>query len=285
LLLPKKLNTMIILIRIRLQLLIASVFCFSLASAQINTVETIKKEYASIFITKVFHHEDQTFVATTINTLPKNHPLADFVNNNSLYLDYLLSNYAKLDRDTFIVLAKDTVVLQNYFVNTLKSDTIFTNYFLEAVNCYLNSVGKKIKNYKPQAKLKLTTDSIVTIASRFFYANALNEKGGAKWNICVGKNGYHNNKKNLMAPLVEAFCFMAIMNDVSAEEFKILPEFKTSIKKVQNTATDKVGNDKLEFYRESMYFEMKQNEKLKNLLLEKYKVKKSMLNFEITDVK
>lgn len=265
--------------------LVIFIFCCTFIKAQVNTVESIKKEYASIFITKVFHHEDQTFVATTINTLPKNHQLAEFVNNNSLYLDYLLSNYARLNRDTLIVLAKDTVVLQNYFVNTLKSDSTFTNYFLEAVNCYLNSIGKKIKNYKPQAKLKLTTDSIVTIGSRFFYANALNERGGAKWNICVGKNGYHNNKKNLMAPLIEAFCFMTIMNDVSAEEFKILPEFKTNIKKVQDIATDKIGNDKLEFYRENMYLEMKQNEKLKNLLLEKYKSKKSMLNFEIIDVK
>lgn len=252
-----------------------------LSDLQAYTADEIKKEYANIFTVKVRDNSDKPYVTTEINNLPDNHFLAGFVNNNKLFIDYILMNYLTIDRKKLNSLTADTVELNNYFLNSLRTDTIFNKYFLEATHYYLTTVGKEITDHKVHGKLMLSPDSLVTIATRFFYATRLKDNGDAQWSVCVGKNGYHYNKKDNMLPLIEAFCFNAIMEDLKTEEYKIISDFQKNIKELQSQKTDKNGEEKLDYYRQTMYQMMQQNDKLRKLLIDKYENKKRILNFEL----
>ena len=98
----------------------------------------------------------------------------------------------------------------------------------------------------------------------------------------MGKNGYRNSQKNNMVPLIEAFCFMTIFEDLKTDEYKVLSDFQDNVKKVNQQVTDKVGDQKLDYCRETMYQLMGQSDKLKKLLLDSYNNKNKILNFGLT---
>ena len=258
------------------------ILVISFSDIKAYTVDDIKAEYATIFTARVQHYEGETYVTTNINKLPDAHFLAAFVNKNTMYVKYILINYSTVDWKKLKTLQADTVELNNFLINSLLTDNIFNKYFLEATYYYLTSVGQKITDHKTQDKLKITPDSLAAIATRFFYATNLSDKGEAQWYVCVGKNGYRNDKKDNMIPLIEAFCFMTVMTDLKTEEFNAFSDFKKNIKKLEKQKTDKEGDEKLDYYRQTMYQMMGQSEKLRALLLDKYNKTKDILNFELT---
>lgn len=268
--------------KIFMRQLFTPILFLCISELQAFTTDDIKKEYATVFSIKVKNYKNESYVTTEVNKLPDNHFLADFVNNNDLYIDYILTNYSSIDKKKLNSLTSDTLELNNFFIKSLRTDTLFNKYFLEAIHCYLSSVGKGITDHQVQDKIKLSSDSLVKIATRFFYATRIKDNGEVQWNVCVGKNGYHYNTKDNMLPLIEAFCFNAIMKDLTTDEYKVISDFQKNIKALESQKTDKNGDEKLDYYRQTMYQMMGQNEKLKKLLRDKYDFKKRILNFELT---
>ena len=256
---------------------------FGILDAQSYTVDEIKNEYKHIFSTEIRQYKNKSYVVVDVNKLQDDHFLADFVNNHHLYIDYILKNYNTFDWKTLYDYTADTIRLHNYLIETLQADSVFNKYFLEATHFYLTSVSQKITDHQVQKKLNITADSLVTIATRFFYATRFTNNGDAQWYVCVGKNGYRFDKKDNMIPLIEAFCFMTVMNDLKTDEYKVFSNFKKNIKKLKKQKTDKEGNEKLDYYRQTMYQMMGRSDRLRTLLLEKYNKKKDILNFELTE--
>ena len=200
-----------------------------------------------------------------------------------MYIDYILKNYTSFGWKTLDNYSTDTIQLRKYLNETLQADSVFNKYFLEAVYYYVTSVGQTITDYRSPYKLKITTDSLIIIATRFFYATEFKDNGNAKWYVCVGHNGHRYGNNDNMTPLIEAFCFMAVMDDVSTEEYNIFSVFRKNINKLEKQKTDKEGEDKLEYYRMTMYAMMRKSNKLRALLIDKYNKKKNILNFELTE--
>jgi hypothetical protein len=163
----------------------------------------------------------------------------------------------------------------------LRTDSVFNRYFLEAAGHYFRSKGHQITGHDLGEKVELSADSLASIASRFFYANRLEPNGKTEWNICVGKNGYRNNPGHDMVPLIEAFCFMAIFEHLDPDKYGIYADFRDNAMKLKDEYTGRDDEEKLMYFRASMYEMMARSDNLKRLLRDHYTLKKEMLNFTV----
>lgn len=228
----------------------------------------IKEAYKDIFELQWKNYSGKEYLSRKIHLLKLSSCFADFVNSNQMYLDYLLINYSPKDEGFETI--KDSQKLQNQFIQTLQLDSAFSSIMSKIEQMYMQK-----ENFKPDT---VTKSEMLNIASKFFFVDKINEKDNFSGRICIGINGlekYSEQKK----PHVEAFCFSAIIEDVSYKEFKIYDEFQNEFDTLKTIDTAIPNEMRLEKARELMFKTMKSNEKLEKLLLSKYEKKKKFLPF------
>lgn len=245
------------------------------------TIKDIQAEYRNIFRAHVQKYNGREYVQKEIIELPAEHFLSGLVNQNKLYINYILTNYCEVDYKQLNNLKGDTVQLSEYYINSLVQDKTFNKYFLEAVNCFLGSKNKKIDDYVSSDKLKISADSLITIASKFFFATKIKDDGFVLWHVCVGFNGYQNQNKQTMIPLIEAFSFMTVFNNLDNENFNFMLDFNNNKKNLEKESANFNNEEKLNYTRNNMYALMSKSESLKRLLIQEYQKKENILNFKI----
>lgn len=247
--------------------------------------KSLQKEYDELFSLDVFESRGKFYPRFKINEIPTSHPLSDLVNNDKLYVDYIYTNYISISKEKTQELAtiNDSAKRNEEFLVLLKSDDLFNKYFSSIVEYYL---GSESSTYTYPATFNKTDtisiDSLVAIASQFFYLSRITPRG-CFWAVCVGKNGYRNSGKTDSSPLIEAFCFNAVLGNIFSEEYEYKQQYDSTKKALSPKNFKGTDKEKMEAMRSIMFKEMQNSKSLKAMLKQEYILKKDKLNFVLAN--
>ncbi|MFW6327189.1 MAG: hypothetical protein ACOC2F_02665 [Bacteroidota bacterium] len=227
-------------------------------------------EYGEIFKIEKKKYGEREYLMKTINEIDPNSCFSDLVNNNGQYIDYLRTHFADNSNYEKLMAINDTIELQNKFIKSLEKDSLF--------NTEMSKLTKKItdrSNYTPDT---ISMDELLNIAVKYFLIVKINKDGYYAGKVCTGINGLKQTEKE-RKPQVEAFCFTTILNNYQGEQFNMYDEFVKGIKELYKINLGIENEERLLRAQGAMYMFMRNNDKLKELLLVEYENKKEYLPF------
>ncbi len=232
--------------------------------------DQIVSEFGNIFqiVREKFNNREVMFFK--VNKLPLKDLYSGLVNDNTSYLDYLLVNYGNIDFEEFSKI-DDPQKLQEKFIEELKNNKKFTGLLKDLSHFYLNKNDKK--------RQVVSLDRLLEIAVKFFAVTNINKDGKYIMHICVGMNLIKETEEKRL-PHVEAFSFNSIMADMHRKG-SILGNLSDILEKLYKI---KFGIDKdkrLLRAQGAILMLMRENPKLKRLLLKEYKKRKDYLPFVV----
>jgi hypothetical protein len=230
----------------------------------------IEEKYQQIFKIEKKKYGEREYLMKTIIKIDTNSCFSDLINNNGQYIDYLLTHFSDNSNYEKLMDINDTLKLQNEFIKSLENDSVF--------NSEMNKLTKKItdkSNYVPDT---ISMDGLLNIAVKYFSIIKINKDGYYVGKVCTGINGLKQTDKE-RNPQIEAFCFTTILNNYQGEQFNMYNEFVTGIKELYKINLGIENDDRLLRAQGAMYMFMRNNEKLKELLLFEYENKKEYLPF------
>ena len=198
---------------------------------------------------------------------------SELVNNNTMFVDYLLTNFSSnSDYDSLMQLT-DSVSLRKAFYANLKKDSLFNSIMNEWVSKTIDNKGSKDT---------LSMDKLLNMAVKYFSIIRLSDEGHYVGKVCVGLNDIKKTEPE-RKPFVEAFCFASIVKHYDSEEFHLYDEFVKAIKELYkvNLGIDK--GERLLRAQGAMFLLMRNNESLKKMLKTEYERRKNYLPFILTD--
>ncbi|RYF81307.1 MAG: hypothetical protein EOO03_16770, partial [Chitinophagaceae bacterium] len=124
----------------------------------------VNSEIKNLYVTKVYKTPGSELVYETIDSLPAGHIFAGLSIQNRMYLDYINTNYANIDRKKLNTLNSDPKKRNKEYVKSLQKDPLFQKYFMEMAHFYLQANGTTIKGYTPSPKMRISEDELAAIA-------------------------------------------------------------------------------------------------------------------------
>ena len=233
---------------------------------------SLQDQYDQIFLLEKKKFGDREVLITTVNTLEEGKELADLVNNNKLYLDYLLSNFSDRGNFTELMALEDQLRLQKEFIHSLEEDTLF--------NATLYKISEKAEHpgFVPDT---VSLDEVLNVAVKFFNIKHITEEGNYAGKVCAGINGITETLPQ-RKPHLEAFSFSTIFNDMKENENNMHDEFVEAIYELYKLDLGVEKDDRLLRAQGVMYSLMRNNEQLRELLLSSYEKKKHFVPFVIS---
>jgi len=192
---------------------------------------------------------------------------------NSMYIDYLLTNFSVDANYQDLQKITDTLLLQKEYITSLQQDTLF-------VRVMSDLVAKTIEKRVPKDSISM--DKLLNVAVKYFSILKITEDGYYAGKVCTGLNDIKKTEK-VRKPQLEAFCFSSILKNYQGTEFNMYDEFVKSIKELYkiNLGVDK--SERLLRAQGAMYFLMRNNENLKKMLRSEYELNKDILPFILKD--
>lgn len=192
---------------------------------------------------------------------------------NSMYIDYLLTNFSVDANYQDLLKITDTLLLQKEYITSLQQDTMF-------VRVMSDLVAKTIEKRIPKDSISM--DKLLNVAVKFFSILKITEDGYYAGKVCTGLNDIKKTEK-VRKPQLEAFSFSSIMKNYQGTEFNMYDEFVISIKELYkvNLGVDK--SERLLRAQGAMYFLMRNSENLKKMLRSEYELNKDILPFVLKD--
>jgi len=232
----------------------------------------IEKQYKNIFKIEKKKYKQREYLSKTVNILDSNSCFSDLVNNNGQYIHYLRTNFSDNSNYKELMDITDTIELQNEFIKSLVIDSTFNNV--------MNKLTTKITDKSHFVPDTISMDELLNIAVKYFSILKITEKGDYAGKVCTGINGLKQTEKE-RKPQVEAFCFTTILNNYRGEQFNMYDEFVKGIKELYKINLGIENDDRLLRAQGAMYMFMKNNDKLREVLILEYKKKKKFLPFVI----
>ena len=230
----------------------------------------IEKEYQQIFKIEKKKYGEREYLMKTINEIDTNSCFSDLINNNGQYIDYLLTHFSDNSNYEKLMTIGDSVELQNEFIKSLENDTTF--------NSVMNKLTEKITNKSQFVPDTISMDGLLNIAVKYFLIRRITKEGYYAGKVCTGINGIKQTEKE-RKPQVEAFCFTTILNNYQGEHFNMYNELVKGIKELYKINLGIEDEERLLRAQGAMYMFMRNNDKLRELLLFEYENKKEYLPF------
>jgi hypothetical protein len=253
--------------------------------AQSLTLRQVKQQMSQLFEVAQDTADGQTYRYERVVELPASNVFSDLTKNNEQYLFYIKDNYSNIDYPVLRSSSTDLTQANQKLQLAFKQDSLYNQCATELAHYYLLTKGVRIPDYTPPRKRKVSTAELMQVAARFFYAHTVNEAPDSiGFHVCVGMNGYQHNQQLLTNPLVEAFCFMALFQNLHNPEYGYWAYFTQQVKRIRTKY--RVGDNRvqrIETARQEMYGLMGANLELKRALLAEYARKEAMLNFVLID--
>ena len=195
------------------------------------------------------------------------------VNNNPMFLDYLLTNFSLNTNYESLLALNDSIAIRNKYFIDLKKDSLFNSVMADLVS---KTIDKKIP------KDTVSMDKLLNVAVKYFSIMRLTDEGHYVGKVCAGLNDIKKTESE-RKPFIEAFSFSSILKHFQSEEFSMYDEFVKAIKVLYkvNLGIDK--NEKLLRAQGAMFLLMRNNENLKKMLKSEYEEQKNNLPFILTD--
>lgn len=211
----------------------------------------------------------RSFLIKSVSDIKKDACIAPLVNGHSLMWDYLLTNFASLNGIDSILKIGDSLSMNQAYIRRLKKDSLF-NAVVE------DWTAKTLR--KTLAKDTITVDEMLNIAVKYFSIVRLTEEGYYVGKICVGVNDIRKTEATRQ-PLLEAFCFSVILEDVKTGQDGIYQEFIHAIKELYEVHLGIDPQEKLLRAQGALFFLMRNNERLQKMLVEAYEKDSNSLPF------
>jgi hypothetical protein len=227
-----------------------------------------------ITILRVTHNE-KDYLVKQVSESNKKSCVSDLINNNTMFVDYLLTNFSSNSNTTDLLKITDSISLHKKYISDLKKDSLFNAVMTELVS-------KTVEN--STTKDTVTFDNLLNIAVKYFSVMKLNYEGNYVGKVCAGLNDIKKTEKE-RKPFIEAFCFSSILKHYRSGEFSMYDEFVKSIRELYKVNLGNDKDEKLLRAQGAMYLLMRNNENLKKMLLSEYQTNKTYLPFVLAGEK
>jgi len=194
--------------------------------------------------------------------------ISRFINGNTEYFDYLLTNFSDHSNYARLETFKDSIKLQKAFIADLQKDTLFNPVMKEYMWKVITRTGNRDT---------VSMDKLLDIAVKFFMIQGINESGNYQVKICTGINLLSNTERKRL-PLVEAFCFQVIMKNLEGGT-NLMNEFMNAVTEIFKVNMGVNANEALLRAQGGIFIIMKNNENLKRVLKEEYQARRQLLPF------
>lgn len=252
---------------------------FYLTLLKLHAQDVHLSDYVEV-VSQQYEYKGETKVAVR----PTLKPGTPIVNYSGRFW-YLLTNIPAINqpdqREKQIAIKNlfpDSVKIEETLLNAYRQDSAFMQAFKACLAPITNA------NYQPAASYSQA--ELMNVASRFFYAEAIQPDTSVFARFCASRNGIKEADWNKDYALLEAFCYEAIMNDIQGN----------SDDKIQQTF-DKEKDDAALFYRsdvgsldtyllqvrQRIFDRMAANDVLLAELMDYYEKSKDTLPFTIED--
>ena len=247
-------------------LLVAIVSSNSYSQNDCNIID----EYKRIFKVEKLKYGKREVLIKKVNNIEANSCFSDLINNNQKYIGYLFTHFSgNLDYKNLLTI-NDSGKFQDKFIEGLKDNNTFNN----VMNKLTNKVIKKSSFISDT----ISVDELLNIAVKYFSVTKIDNKERYHGKVCAGINGIKQTEKE-RRPQVEAFCFSTILKNYNGQNFNMYNEFVKGIKELYKINLGINKKEKLLRAQGAMYVFMRNNKKLKELLLKEYENKKEFLPF------
>ena len=233
----------------------------------------IKNHYEDfISIQKSFYNENAYLIKIVVETNKKS-CFSDLVNNNPMFIDYILTNFSSNENYQNLLELTDSIAIRNKYFKDLRKDSLFNSVMTDLVS---KTIDRKIP------KDTISMDKLLNVAVKYFSIIRLTDEGHYVGKVCVGLNDIKKTESE-RKPFIEAFSFSSILKHYQSEEYSMNDEFVKAIKELYkvNLGIDK--NEQLLRAQGAMFLIMRNNENLKKMLKSEYEKQKDYLPFILTD--
>lgn len=233
----------------------------------------IKTHYEDFISVQKSIYNEKAYLTKRVIETQKKSCFSDLVNNNPMFIDYLLTNFSSNANYQNLLDLPDSLAIRNRYFNDLKKDSLFNSVMTDLVN-------KTIDKTTPKDRISM--DKLLNVAVKYFSIMRLTDEGHYVGKVCVGLNDIKKTESE-RKPFIEAFSFSSILKHYQSEEYSMYDEFVKAIKELYkvNLGVDK--DEKLLRAQGAMFLLMRNNENLKKMLKNEYEKQKDHLPFVLTD--
>lgn len=233
----------------------------------------IKTHYEDFISVQKSIYNEKAYLTKRVIETQKKSCFSDLVNNNPMFIDYLLTNFSSNANYQNLLDLPDSIAIRNRYFNDLKKDSVFNSVMTDLVN-------KTIDKTTPKDRISM--DKLLNVAVKYFSIMRLTDEGHYVGKVCVGLNDIKKTESE-RKPFIEAFSFSSILKHYQSEEYSMYDEFVKAIKELYkvNLGIDK--DEKLLRAQGAMFLLMRNNENLKKMLKNEYEKQKGHLPFVLTD--
>lgn len=233
----------------------------------------IKTHYEDFISVQKSIYNEKAYLTKRVIETQKKSCFSDLVNNNPMFIDYLLTNFSSNANYQNLLDLPDSIAIRNRYFNDLKKDSLFNSVMTDLVN-------KTIDKTTPKDRISI--DKLLNVAVKYFSIMRLTDEGHYVGKVCVGLNDIKKTESE-RKPFIEAFSFSSILKHYQSEEYSMYDEFVKAIKELYkvNLGIDK--DEKLLRAQGAMFLLMRNNENLKKMLKNEYEKQKDHLPFVLTD--
>lgn len=233
----------------------------------------IKTHYEDFISVQKSIYNEKAYLTKRVIETQKKSCFSDLVNNNPMFIDYLLTNFSSNANYQNLLDLPDSIAIRNRYFNDLKKDSLFNSVMTDLVN-------KTIDKTTPKDRISM--DKLLNVAVKYFSIMRLTDEGHYVGKVCVGLNDIKKTESE-RKPFIEAFSFSSILKHYQSEEYSMYDEFVKAIKELYkvNLGVDK--DEKLLRAQGAMFLLMRNNENLKKMLKNEYEKQKDHLPFVLTD--
>ncbi len=247
-------------------LIILSVYCSK--SAEFTDFQ---KQYDKIFHQEIYIDKDQKSLLVYVEEIPEIEKFSGIINPNIQNIDYLYTHFMNKDV-SHIVNEPDSLNRHKKLIYLLKNDSLFNSLMYEYFSVMLNS-----NNYK---KDTFSISFTMNIASKFFYLHGLDKNKNYMAHICIGVNAIKITEPQRY-PLLEAFVYSYIMNNIYNEDLPLMQMMTDNIKKIYAFNLGENDNENILRAQGILFYMMYSNENLRKAIIDEYSKQKDLLPFVI----
>ncbi|MBP8823484.1 MAG: hypothetical protein KBH07_07560 [Flavobacteriales bacterium] len=233
----------------------------------------IKTHYEDFILVQKSIYNEQAYLTKRVVETQKKSCFSDLVNNNPMFINYLLINFSSNANYQNLLDLPDSIAIRHKYFNDLKEDSLFNSVMTDLVNETID---------KTTPKDTISMDKLLNVAVKYFSIMRLTDEGHYVGKVCVGLNDIKKTE-NERKPFIEAFSFSSILKHYQSEDYSMYDEFVKAIKELYkvNLGIDK--DEKLLRAQGAMFLLMRNNENLRKMLKSEYGKQKDYLPFILTD--
>ncbi len=233
----------------------------------------IKTHYEDFILVQKSIYNEKAYLTKRVVETQKKSCFSDLVNNNPMFINYLLINFSSNANYQNLLDLPDSIAIRHKYFNDLKEDSLFNSVMTDLVNETID---------KTTPKDTISMDKLLNVAVKYFSIMRLTDEGHYVGKVCVGLNDIKKTE-NERKPFIEAFSFSSILKHYQSEDYSMYDEFVKAIKELYkvNLGIDK--DEKLLRAQGAMFLLMRNNENLRKMLKSEYGKQKDYLPFILTD--